>query len=303
MPGPLDDTLKHLTELAPADWVTQGGWAKAPATLVDADIATIAGASDKVIRVAGSPDWLLAVDFQAGHDVVAKLPDLLLYNSALDRRHGLLVRSLLVILHRGADSPQATGYYERGFANEPFDVAFRYRALRVWQVPARQWLTGGLGLMPLAPLGEVSARELPRLIAQINRRLNQEATARLAKELWSATYILMGLRYEHALIQAVLKGVANMKESVTYQAILEEGKAEGKAEGSVQEARKMILLQGRSRFKQPASPQVVAALEAITEARELEELGVRLLEVTTWQELLGKNGARRRGRRRTPNSH
>ena len=78
MPGPLDDTLKHLTELAPADWVTQGGWAPAPATLVDADIATIAGASDKVIRVAGSPDWLLAVDFQAGHDVLAKLPDLLL---------------------------------------------------------------------------------------------------------------------------------------------------------------------------------------------------------------------------------
>jgi hypothetical protein len=109
----------------------------------------------------------------------------------------------------------------------------------------------------------------------------------------------MGLRYEQALIQAVLKGVANMKESVTYQAILEEGKTEG----SVQEARKMILLQGRSRFKQPASPQVVAALEAITEASQLEELGVRLLQVSSWQELLGTNGAGRRGRRRTPSSH
>jgi hypothetical protein len=151
------------------------------------------GASDKVIRAAGSPDWLLAVDFQAGHDVLAKLPDLLLYNSALYRRHGLLVRSLLVILHPGADSPQATGYYERGFANEPFDVAFRYRALRVWQVPARRWLTGGLGLVPLAPLGEVPPRQLPRVIAQMKRRLDREATPRLAKELWSATYILMGI--------------------------------------------------------------------------------------------------------------
>jgi predicted transposase YdaD len=299
MPGPLDDTLKHLTELAPADWVIQGGWAPGPATLVDADIATIAGASDKVIRVAGSPDWLLAVDFQAGHDVLAKLPDLLLYNSALYRRHGLPVRSLLVILHPGADSPQATGYYERGFANEPFDVALRYRALRVWQVPAWQWLTGGLGLVPLAPLGEVPPRQLPRVIAQMKRRLDREATPRLAKELWSATYILMGLRYDQALIQAVLKGVGKMKESVTYQAILEEGKTEG----SVQEARKMILLQGRSRFKQPASPQVVAALEAITEASRLEELGVRLLQVSSWQELLGTNGGGRRGRRRTPSSH
>jgi hypothetical protein len=89
-----------------------------------------------------------------------------------------------------------------------------------------------------------------------------------------------------------------MKESVTYQAILEEGMAEG----SLEEARKLILLQGRSRFEQPASPQVVAALDAITEASQLEELGVRLLQVFSWQELLGANGAGRRGRRRKPSS-
>src|SRR5712692_926716 len=115
MPGPRDDTLKHRTELSPQDWVVRGGWSAAPATLIDADIATISGATDKVIRVAGSSDWLLAIDFQAGHDTAAKLPDLLLYNSALFRRHGLRVRSLLVLLHLGADSPRLTGFYERGF--------------------------------------------------------------------------------------------------------------------------------------------------------------------------------------------
>ena len=78
MPGPMDDALKQLTELSPQDWVVRGGWVAAPATLIDADIATISGAADKAIRVSGSPDWLLAVDFQAGHDTVAKLPDLLL---------------------------------------------------------------------------------------------------------------------------------------------------------------------------------------------------------------------------------
>jgi hypothetical protein len=236
MPGPLDDTLKHLTELAPADWVIQGRWAKAPATLIDADIATSAGATDKVIRVIGPPDWLLAIDFQSGHDLLAKLPDLLLYNSALYRRHGLLVRSLLVILHPGADSPQATGSYERGFANAPFDVALRYQVIRVWQVPARQWLTGGLGLVPLAPLGEVSAQQLPQVIAQMKRRLDREATPRLAKDLWSATYLLMGLRYEQPLVRTLLEGALRMKESSTYQAILQEGRLE--------EARKLILLQG-----------------------------------------------------------
>src|SRR6059058_4495610 len=115
MPGPIDDTLKHLTELSPHDWVVRGGWPAAPATRIDADIATITGATDKVIRVQGSPDWLLAVDFLAGHDAVQLPPKMLLYNAALGKRHGLQVRSLAVILHRGADSPQLTGVYERGF--------------------------------------------------------------------------------------------------------------------------------------------------------------------------------------------
>ena len=54
MPGPIDDTLKHLTELSTQDSVVQGGWTAGPATRIDADIATITGATDKVIRVAGA---------------------------------------------------------------------------------------------------------------------------------------------------------------------------------------------------------------------------------------------------------
>src|SRR5579863_4199261 len=135
MPGLADDILKQLTERSPEDWVVCGGWPAAPATVIDADIATISGATDKVIRVAYSPDWLLAVDFHWGHDTAAKPPDLLLYNSALFRRHELLVRNLLVVLHPGADSPQLTGLYERCFPGEPFHAALRYSVVRVWQVP------------------------------------------------------------------------------------------------------------------------------------------------------------------------
>ncbi len=65
MPGPIDDTLKHLTEWSPPDWVVQGGWAPAPADLIDSDIGTISGATDKVIHVTGSPDWLLDGHFKS----------------------------------------------------------------------------------------------------------------------------------------------------------------------------------------------------------------------------------------------
>jgi hypothetical protein len=83
-----------------------------------------------------------------------------------------------VLLHRGADSPRLTGLYERGFPGEPADVTLRYRVVRVWEVPAGQWLAGGLGLVPLAPLGEVRADELPAVLARVRQRLEREAAPR-----------------------------------------------------------------------------------------------------------------------------
>jgi hypothetical protein len=306
MPGPIDDAIKHLTELSPRDWVVRGGWQAAAAALIDADIGTISGAADKAIHLSGMPDWLLAVDFQSGHDTLAKLPDLLLYNSALFKRHSLPVRTLLVLLHRGADSRKLTGHYERGIHGEPFDVALRYRVLRVWEVPAATWLSGGLGLVPLAPLGIVQKADLPAVVARMKQRFDHEAPNQ-TKELWSGTYLFMGLRYESALVQTLLRGVGNMKESSTYQAILEEGKAEGralgqaigKAEGKVDEARKMLLLQGRERFGEP-STKIVALLDAVTDLGRLEELMIRLLRVKTWEELFAVNGTTRhpRGRKK-----
>ncbi len=226
------------------------------------------------------------------------------------------MRTLLVLLHRGADSRKLTGLYERGFPGEPFDVALRYRILRVWEVPAAAWLSGGLGLVPLAPLGSVSKADLPAVVAQMNQRFDREAPSQ-SKELWSAAYILMGLRYQQALIQTLLRGVVNMKESVTYQAILEEGMAEGKAkgmaegkakgmaegkakgmaEGKAEEARKVLLLLGREQFGEP-SANILALLDAVTDLGRLEALAIRLLHVKTWEELLCGNGATGRPRRR-----
>jgi predicted transposase YdaD len=135
---------------------------------------------------------------------------------------------------------------------------------------------------------------MPGPIDDALKRFDREAP-RQVKELWSATYILMGLRYEQPLIQTLLRGVVSMKESVTYQAIIEEGRAEGEAK----EARKMLLLLGRDRFGEP-SAMIMALLDAMTDLARLEALAIRLLHVKTWEELLGVSGAPRqpRGRRK-----
>jgi predicted transposase YdaD len=176
-------------------------------------------------------------------------------------------------------------------------VALRYATVRVWKIPAQRWLSGGLGLLPLAPLGDVQASDLPAVIAQMKKRLDREVAPRRAVESWSATYILMGLRYDQALIQTLLQGVTSMKESVTYQAILEEGKALGE----IEEAKKVFLLIARDRFGDPP-PDALAVLETVSDVKKLEALSRRVLQVKNWQELLRPNGTRGRGKSRRGSS-
>jgi len=219
----------------------------------------------------------------------------LLYNSALYRRHKLLVRSLLVVLHKSADSPQLTGLYERGFPGQVFDAALRYRVVRVWQVSPQQWLSGGLGLVPLAPLGNAGLEQLPAVIAKVKKRLDRDATPRDAAELWAAALILMGLRYEQAVVEKLMQGVLTMEESVTYQAILKKGEARGKAE----EAMRMLMLLGRRKLGEP-SPEAMAALDGVTDIHRLEELALQLEYATSWPRLLGLAAPQGRSRKRKP---
>ncbi len=103
---------------------------------------------------------------------------------------------------------------------------FRYNVVRTWERPADEILAGGLATLPLAPLARVKENELPTVIHAMQERLDREATKNQAETLWTATYILMGLKYSDELIDRLLEGVQDMKESVTYQKILREGRAE-----------------------------------------------------------------------------
>lgn len=85
------------------------------------------------------------------------------------------------------------------------------------------------------------------------------------------------------------QALLNMKESVTYQPILEEGRLE--------EVRNILLLQGRDRLGEP-SAKIITLLFTETDLGRLEALAIRLLHVKTWEKLLGVNGTTRRPRRR-----
>src|SRR5262249_20873521 len=148
---------------------------------------------------------------------------------------------------------------------------FHYLVVRAWEQPVGPVLEGGVAILPMAPLADVPPGQMPAVIRRMRERVAGEVAPREAAPLWSATYVLMGLRYPTELVDHWLEGVHEMKESATYQKILAEGRAEGRAE----EARRILLRQGRRPFG-PPPPEVVAAIEAIADPERIERLAERM---------------------------
>ena len=191
----------------------------------------------------------------------------------------------MVLPRPEADDPDLTGTVAYQSPHGRGGLEFRYQLVRVWRRPVETFLTGGLGTIGLAPLSDVSQDALPGVIQAMEQRLTRETAPADAAKLWAATYILMGLRYQSEFAAQLLKGVRAMKESTTYQAILAEGRAEGRAEGQAAEAGKILLRQGSKRFG-PPDARTRAATEGVTDINRLEQLTERLLDVSSWDELL-----------------
>ncbi len=197
---------------------------------------------------------------------------------ALDYRHNLPLLTILVLLRKEANSPNLTGSYERFIPDGRLTNRYNYHVVRLWQQDVQAYLTTGVGLVPLAPLTKLTEPELPGLVRLMANRINREPHPRAAK-LWTATFLLMGLRYSDELTIQLLEGVQTMHESTTYQRIVNDGR--------LAEARRMLLRQGTKRFRDPDAA-TVAALEAIRDIDRLEALGERIIDpdVHDWQDLL-----------------
>ena len=158
-------------------------------------------------------------------------------------------------------------------ANQYNDEVLRLRRENV-----EAFLTAGVGLVPLAPLTDVSETAMPGIIRRMADRINGEPRPRAAK-LWTATCLLMGLRFSDDLAIQFLEGIETMHESTTYRRIINDGRRE--------EARRIRIRQGTKLFREPDGA-TVAALEAIKDIERLEVLGERILDpdIHDWDELL-----------------
>jgi predicted transposase YdaD len=136
--------------------------------------------------------------------------------------------------------------------------------VRLWEEDPETYLNAGISLVPLAPLTNVTKANLPGLIRRMEEKIEKEPKPQPGK-LWTATNVLMGLRYPKKLAVRLLKGkMQAMRESTTYQAILQEGRQEGR----IEEARKFLLRLGTKQFGPPAAT-AVTALERIQGSQQV----------------------------------
>jgi predicted transposase YdaD len=269
-----DATLKSMVDVSPPDWLPLVGRPPAPMTAVDADNSVVmSGAVDKLLRVHADPEYLLHLDFQAGHDSAQLPPRVKLYNAVQEYRYGLPVLSVAVLLHPGADSPQLTGLCQRVLPGEDTPYSFlRYGVLRVWELPVEQILSGGLGLLPLAPISNVTKAEVPDVLRRMNERLQRVEQPTVVEDIWTSTGILMRMRYSEEFLTMLPEVLRELRQSPLYRIFARE------------EARKILLTLGTKRFG-PADAIVTTAVNGIDDLQELERLNERLLDVHSWQEL------------------
>jgi predicted transposase YdaD len=278
----LDVSTKELIWDDPAAWLERFTIGPlGPVTIIDSNITTLTADADKVLKVDSPIPYLLVLEPHSYHDLTL-IRRLWYRQVALDFRHNLPVLTVLVLLCKEANSPGLTGSYERELPDGWITNQYNYRVVRLWEEDPETYLNAGISLVPLAPLTDVTEAGLPAVIRRMEERINAEPKPR-ARKLWTATFLLMGMRYRREVAKQLLKGMQDMRESTTYQAILEEGREEGR----IEEARRFLLRLGTKQLGPPAAT-TVAALEQVQDLSRFEALADRILDadIHGWDDLL-----------------
>ena len=285
MPLPFDATLKDLASEHPRALLAAFDEPSGePLRLLNVDLSTVTTATDVVIGLGDPLRDIVHFDFQASA-AAYKHADVLVYNALLHRQYHVPVHSIVVLLRPEAAHSNLNGTVAYTARPERGKMDFGYEVIHLWDIPAEQLLAGDLGLVPLATLGKlpegVAFQDgLASVIQRLIERLQREAGPDQVRRLLTAAYVLTGLRIpEKKAALRLFQGVRAMRESVTYMAILDEGR--------VEEAQKIILRQGRKLFG-PPDEGTTATLTTIEDLERLELLSEQLLDVKSWQELLAR---------------
>jgi hypothetical protein len=283
---PFDATLNALIDAHLAEWAAflatrVGVPLSGPVHAIDTDLSSTLQA-DRLFRVDGPTPYILHLELESTGRL--GIPDeLLSYNAAAYTRTPLPIHSVLVLLRPKANATDQTGTLVRlGADGQPYHT-FRYHVVRVWEETVADLLTAGPGLAPLALLTNEASLNLDGAFERFRERLRQPDVPRsMAEELFNETFVLSGLRYNRTrMIELYRRLNMTLEESDTYQWILEQGEAKGKA----LTLRRNVLVLGEKRFGPPPAT-ITQAVQAMTDHDRLDRIISRVFDATSWDDLL-----------------
>lgn len=307
MSKPFDASLSTLIDECPADWAAyladRAGVPPGPWAAMETDISRTVQA-DRAFRIDGPSPQVVHLELQSSSRL--SIPkDLLRYNSILHHSTDLPVHSILMLLRPAARASDQSGVYEVRAGQRRIHT-FEYTVVSVWRETLDSFLAVP-GLSPLAMLTDEAAADMPSAFERFRRRLREPTVPdNVVPTLLTTSYSLCGLRHDAAQIRELFMSLSQvLEDSTTYQWIISQGfakgeaagflkgeaagflkgEAEGKAEGKAEEAKALLLRQGRKKFGEPSAAQS-ATLAGISDLDRLERIAEQVFDAASWDALL-----------------
>jgi predicted transposase YdaD len=274
-----DNTCKYLAETYPADFVQ---WLLSVETndirvlKTELSVEPIRADSLTFLEITGK---ILHLEFQTQAASNPPLPFRMLdYYTRLKRQYGYQIEQVIIFLQETTS--------ELVFQNrfEDTNTLHSYRVIRLWEQDPAPFLANP-ALLPFATLTRTGSPAA--LLEQVAQQVARIEDISERRNILSCADILAGLRFEKDLIRQLFREDI-MKESVTYQAILQEGVQQGLKQG-VQQGLKQeafsIILRQLSRRLGAVEPQMQERIQRLS-IPQLEELGEALLDFSEATDLV-----------------
>jgi predicted transposase/invertase (TIGR01784 family) len=265
-----DTTCRRLAEIFPEDFASWLLGERVFLTeLSPTELSIEPIRADSVMILQGLKD-ILHIEFQTDpkSDIPMRLADyrLRLHRKFPDKR----IHQVVIYLRETRSDRVYLNYFEIPGMYAEFNV------VRLWEVPAEELMMFP-GLLPFVSLSQnpEPVGTLRRAVGEI-LRIRDEAQQH---EAMAAAYVLAGLRLDETVIRQVIRRDV-MQESVTYQAILREGREEGREEQTIALVTRLL----KRRLGEELSEEMRSCLSQLA-LPALEDLSEALLDFTTLSDL------------------
>lgn len=273
-----DKVFKILVDFSPIDWALLTGLSTVfNAGGMETDLPERNRYLDRLIRISNNQGELAVhLEFQAGKSGNRIPLRLLDYSIGVTEKHRLPVHRCVVLLHKPADSPFLTGAYKKHSGGVLPYLTFRYRVIRLWQIPISSLLQPGSSLAVAGVLSDYGHFTAAEVAIRVAACIDAIADIDTRTILYTSAYNLAGLRFNSDKADIMFGRKLSMLEkySSTIKATLRRGEA------------RLLLTSAEQIFGAP--PQEVLDKVRTAKSKQLVEWAVRMRTAQSWNELIAE---------------